>query len=137
MKGVPHALPGKLASFFKEVEEYCIGLFQAQIDQLIRTDRREQELRSIQKDIKAQVKALRTASAATRPYLEQKEYHEGSFPQNASSDGSVLVWQLPAFVWLFDRDRTFCDRVVTKRCVLTKSAALCYGINAAGKNGRE
>ena len=60
-----------------EEEEYYIGLIQAQIDQLISTDRREQELRSIQKEIdtlehsiKAQVKALRAAPAATRPYLE-------------------------------------------------------------------
>ncbi len=67
----------KLTSLSKEEEEYYISLIQAQIDQLIRTDRREQELRTIQKEIdtlersiKAQVKALRAAPTATRPYLE-------------------------------------------------------------------
>lgn len=42
--------------------------------------------------------------------------------------------QLPAFAVI---KVPFRNWVVTKRCVLTISIVLCYGINAAGKSGRE
>ena len=67
----------KLSSLSDEEQNYYLTNIQRQIDQNVKGDKTQQEITFLQKeidrldrDIKAQVKALRTASETTRPYLE-------------------------------------------------------------------
>lgn len=67
----------KLASLSREEESYYLDKIQAQIDRLLKTDKTQQEIKEIKKEIeklerniKFQVKAMRYAAAAARPYLE-------------------------------------------------------------------
>ena len=67
----------KLSSLSDEEQNYYLSNIQRQIDQAVKGDKTQQEITSLQKeidrldrDIKSQVKALRTASETTRPYLE-------------------------------------------------------------------
>ena len=67
----------KLSSLSDEEQNYYLSNIQCQIDQAVKGDKTQQEITSLQKeidrldrDIKSQVKALRTASETTRQYLE-------------------------------------------------------------------
>ena len=67
----------RLSSMAEEEKEYYFAAIQDKIDQMIKTDKKQIEIKAVRKEIdklegaiKSQVKALRNATAATRPYLE-------------------------------------------------------------------
>lgn len=66
-----------LSSISNEESDYYLNQIQHQIDELLKTDKREQEIRDtrrdiekLEKQIQTQVKNMRDAPAVTRPYLE-------------------------------------------------------------------
>lgn len=66
-----------LSSISNEESDYYLGKIQSQIDELLKTDKREQEIREtkreiekLERQIQTQVKNMREAPAVTRPYLE-------------------------------------------------------------------
>ena len=67
----------RLSSMAEEEKEYYFAAIQDKIDQMIKTDKKQIEIKAVRKEIdklegaiKSQVKALRNATVATRPYLE-------------------------------------------------------------------